>query len=287
MRNIIKYIVRFVLGIVCFLIIALFSLSLLFSPKKASPEELQSYQLMLEEGMMSYGFTGKVKLTNFRSVAIGNPWDIVEYDYTEVIDGQSVTLQSSDTLVDDQIKGQEGLVGKLSMTAYFNDAPSSMLHRFDGIVDQAMWHQPRGTYLLSQARQAFASLEESNFTLFGVEGRLENQDEKLSQFYQKVAENRLNGGAFAGFYDMDLDWLMREGLAVIEVEFFNKKVLGLDNELEEEDSIIAELKKKVESFNYSRVEDGVYCIGFRTPTTQSVAYFVTIRVKDHRYSLVR
>ncbi|WP_153049457.1 hypothetical protein, partial [Streptococcus suis] len=83
--------------------------------------------MMLEQGMESYGFTGKVELTKFRPIAIGNPWDVLEYDYTEVIDGQSITLQSSDTLVNNRIEGQEALNGLLNMTAYFDDSPSGML----------------------------------------------------------------------------------------------------------------------------------------------------------------
>ncbi|HEM5454451.1 TPA: hypothetical protein U1600_002078, partial [Streptococcus suis] len=197
MKRVIKVIVGLMLGIVGFFIVMIIGLYLLFSPRVASREELISYQMMLEQGMESYGFTGKVELTKFRPITIGNPWDVVEYDYTEVVDGQSITLQSSDTLVNDQIEGKEELQGMLSMAAYFHDSPSSMLHQFDGIVDQAMWHQPRGKYLLNQAQQIFKLMEEKDFTLFEVDGRLETQDEKLIKFYEKVEENRDNGRAFA------------------------------------------------------------------------------------------
>ncbi|HFI0253986.1 TPA: hypothetical protein ACGO1F_001555 [Streptococcus suis] len=287
MKRIMKFIVGLILGIIGFFGILLLCLLLLFSPKVASREELISYQTMLEQGMESYGFTGKVELTKFRPITIGNPWDVLEYDYTEVIDGQSITLQSSDTLVNDQIEGKEKLQGMLSMAAYFHDSPSSMLHQFDGIVDQAMWHQPRGKYLLNQAQQIFKLMEEKDFTLFEVDGRLETQDEKLIKFYKKVEENRYNGRAFAGFYDINLDWLMEEEMAVIEVEFFNKKDLGLENDLLEEDKLLADLKQKVETFDYSNVEDGTYRIGFRRPGVQSTSFFVTIKVKDHRHSFLK
>lgn len=249
--------------------------------------------MMLEQGMQSYGFTGKVELTKFRPVAIGNPWDVVEYDYTEVVDGQSITLQSSDTLFNDQIEGKEELQGMLSMAAYFHDSPSSMLHRFDGIVDQAMWHQPRGKKLLKQAQKAFKPMEEKDFTLYEVDGRLKNQDEKLSPFYQKVEENRLNGGAFASFYDIDLDWLMEKELAVIEVEFLNTKDLGSEEDLDVEEisakekQLVVNLRQKVESFDYSKVEDGSYRIGFRRPEVQSTDFFVTIKVKEHQLTLLK
>ncbi|MCK3905012.1 hypothetical protein HCC14_05810 [Streptococcus suis] len=282
-----KFIVGLILGIIGFFGILLLCLLLLFSPKVATREELISYQTMLEQGMESYGFTGKVELTKFRPITIGNPWDVLEYDYTEVIDGQSITLQSSDTLVNDQIEGKEELQGMLSMAAYFHDSPSSMLHQFDGIVDQAMWHQPRGKYLLNQAQQIFKLMEEKDFTLFEVDGRLETQDEKLIKFYKKVEENRYNGRAFAGFYDINLDWLMEEEMAVIEVEFFNKKDLGLENDLLEEDKLLADLKQKVEAFDYSNVEDGTYRIGFRRPGVQSTSFFVTIKVKDHHHSFLK
>lgn len=265
MKRVIKVIVGLILGIIGFFGILLLCLLLLFSPKVASREELISYQMMLEQGMESYGFTGKVELTKFRPITIGNPWDVLEYDYTEVIDGQSITLQSSDTLVNNRIEGQEALNGLLNMTVYFNDSPSGMLYQFDGIVDQAMWHQPRGKYLLNQAQQIFKLMEEKDFTLFEVDGRLEAQDEKLIKFYKKVEENRYNGRAFAGFYDINLDWLMEEEMAVIEVEFFNKKDLGLENGLLEKDKLLADLKQKVETFDYSNVEDGTYRIGFRRP----------------------
>lgn len=286
MKRVIKVIVGLILGIVGFFIIMIVGLYLLFRPKAASREELALYQSMLEQGMQSYGFTGKVELTKFRPIAIGNPWDVLEYDYTEVIDGQSITLQSSDTLVNDQIEGKEALNGLLNMTAYFDDSPSGMLYQFDGIVDQAMWHQPKGKYLLNQAQKTFELMEEKDFTLFEVDGRLENQDEKLTKFYKKVEENRLNGGAFAGFYDIDLDWLMEEEMAVIEVEFFNKKDLGLDNDSVEDEKLVAELKQKVETFDYSSVEDGTYRIGFRRPGVQSVMFFVTIKVKNHHFSFL-
>lgn len=287
MKRIMKFIVGLILGIIGFFGILLLCLLLLFSPKVATREELISYQTMLEQGMESYGFTGKVELTKFRPITIGNPWDVLEYDYTEVIDGQSITLQSSDTLVNDQIEGKEELQGMLSMAAYFHDSPSSMLHQFDGIVDQAMWHQPRGKYLLNQAQQIFKLMEEKDFTLFEVDGRLETQDEKLIKFYKKVEENRYNGRAFAGFYDINLDWLMEEEMAVIEVEFFNKKDLGLENDLLEEDKLLADLKQKVEAFDYSNVEDGTYRIGFRRPGVQSTSFFVTIKVKDHHHSFLK
>lgn len=174
MKRVIKVIVGLMLGIVGFFIVMIVGLYLLFSPKAASQEELALYQSMLEQGMQSYGFTGEVELTKFRPVAIGNPWDVVEYDYTEVVGGQSITLQSSDTLVNDQIEGKEELQGMLSMAAYFHDSPSSMLHQFDGIVDQAMWHQPRGKKLLKQAQKAFKPMEEKDFTLYEVDGRLKN-----------------------------------------------------------------------------------------------------------------
>ncbi|HFR3748842.1 TPA: hypothetical protein ACHVGK_001908 [Streptococcus suis] len=287
MKRILKFIVGLLLGIIGFFGILLLCLLLLFSPKVASREELISYQMMLEQGMESYGFTGKVELTKFRPIAIGNPWDVLEYDYTEVIDGQSITLQSSDTLVNNRIEGQEALNGLLNMTAYFDDSPSGMLYQFDGIVDQAMWHQPRGKYLLNQAQQIFKLMEEKDFTLFEVDGRLETQDEKLIKFYEKVEENRYNSRAFAGFYDINLDWLMEEEMAVIEVEFFNKKDLGLENDLVEEDKLLADLKQKVETFDYSNVEDGTYRIGFRRPGVQSTSFFVTIKVKDHHHSFLK
>lgn len=293
MKRVIKVIVGLMLGIVGFFIVMIVGLYLLFSPKAASQEELALYQSMLEQGMQSYGFTGEVELTKFRPVAIGNPWDVVEYDYTEVVDGQSITLQSSDTLVNDQIEGKEELQGMLSMAAYFHDSPSSMLHQFDGIVDQAMWHQPRGKKLLKQAQKAFKPMEEKDFTLYEVDGRLRNQDEKLSPFYQKVEENRLNGGAFAGFYDIDLDWLMEEELAVIEVEFLNTKDLGSEEGLEveeilaKEEQLVVNLRQKVESFDYSKVEDGSYRIGFRRPGVQSTDFFVTIKVKEHQLTLLK
>ncbi len=287
MKRVIKVIVGLMLGIVGFFIVMIVGLYLLFSPRVASREELISYQMMLEQGMESYGFTGKVELTKFRPIAIGNPWDVLEYDYTEVIDGQSITLQSSDTLVNNRIEGQEALNGLLNMTVYFDDSPSGMLYQFDGIVDQAMWHQPRGKYLLNQAQQIFKLMEEKDFTLFEVDGRLETQDEKLIKFYEKVEENRYNGRAFAGFYDINLDWLMEEEMAVIEVEFFNKKDLGLENDLVEEDKLLADLKQKVETFDYSNVEDGTYRIGFRRPGVQSTSFFVTIKVKDHHYSFLK
>lgn len=293
MKRVIKVIVGLMLGIVGFFIVIIVGLYLLFSPKAASQEELISYQMMLEQGMESYGFTGEVELTKFRPVAIGNPWDVVEYDYTEVVDGQSITLQSSDTLVNDQIEGKEELQGMLSMAAYFHDSPSSMLHQFDGIVDQAMWHQPRGKKLLKQAQKAFKSMEEKDFTLYEVDGRIKNQDEKLSPFYQKVEENRLNGGAFAGFYDIDLDWLMEKELAVIEVEFLNTKDLGSEEDLDVEEisakekQLVVNLRQKVESFDYSKVEDGSYRIGFRRPEVQSTDFFVTIKVKEHQLTLLK
>lgn len=287
MKRIMKFIVGLILGIIGFFGILLLCLLLLFSPRVATREELISYQTMLEQGMESYGFTGKVELTKFRPIAIGNPWDVLEYDYTEVIDGQSITLQSSDTLVNNRIEGQEALNGLLNMTVYFDDSPSGMLYQFDGIVDQAMWHQPRGKYLLNQAQQIFKLMEEKDFTLFEVDGRLETQDEKLIKFYKKVEENRHNGRAFAGFYDINLDWLMEEEMAVIEVEFFNKKDLGLENDLVEEDKLLADLKQKVETFDYSNVEDGTYRIGFRRPGVQSTSFFVTIKVKDHHYSFLK
>lgn len=287
MKRIMKFIVGLILGIIGFFGILLLCLLLLFSPKVATREELISYQTMLEQGMESYGFTGKVELTKFRPITIGNPWDVLEYDYTEVIDGQSITLQSSDTLVNNRIEGQEALNGLLNMTVYFNDSPSGMLYQFDGIVDQAMWHQPRGKYLLHQAQQIFKLMEEKDFTLFEVDGRLETQDEKLIKFYKKVEENRHNSRAFAGFYDINLDWLMEEEMAVIEVEFFNKKDLGLENDLLEEDKLLADLKQKVETFDYSNVEDGTYRIGFRRPGVQSTSFFVTIKVKDHRHSFLK
>lgn len=293
MKRVIKVIVGLMLGIVGFFIVMIVGLYLLFSPKAASQEELALYQSMLEQGMQSYGFTGEVELTKFRPVAIGNPWDVVEYDYTEVVDGQSITLQSSDTLVNDQIEGKEELQGMLSMAAYFHDSPSSMLHQFDGIVDQAMWHQPRGKKLLKQAQKAFKPMEEKDFTLYEVDGRLKNQDEKLSPFYQKVEENRLNGGAFAGFYDIDLDWLMEKELAVIEVEFLNTKDLGSEEGLEveeilaKEEQLVVNLRQKVESFDYSKVEDGSYRIGFRRPGVQSTDFFVTIKVKEHQLTLLK
>ncbi|MGQ7596532.1 hypothetical protein ACTGVC_08700 [Streptococcus suis] len=287
MKRVLKFIVGLLLGIIGFFGILLLCLLLLFSPKVASREELISYQMMLEQGMESYGFTGKVELTKFRPIAIGNPWDVLEYDYTEVIDGQSITLQSSDTLVNNRIEGQEALNGLLNMTAYFDDSPSGMLYQFDGIVDQAMWHQPRGKYLLNQAQQIFKLMEEKDFTLFEVDGRLETQDEKLIKFYEKVEENRYNSRAFAGFYDINLDWLMEEEMAVIEVEFFNKKDLGLENDLVEEDKLLADLKQKVETFDYSNVEDGTYRIGFRRPGVQSTSFFVTIKVKDHHHSFLK
>ncbi|MGM5693796.1 hypothetical protein [Streptococcus suis] len=287
MKRVIKVIVGLILGIIGFFGILLLCLLLLFSPKVASREELISYQMMLEQGMESYGFTGKVELTKFRPITIGNPWDVLEYDYTEVIDGQSITLQSSDTLVNNRIEGQEALNGLLNMTVYFNDSPSGMLYQFDGIVDQAMWHQPRGKYLLNQAQQIFKLMEEKDFTLFEVDGRLETQDEKLIKFYKKVEGNRYNGRAFAGFYDINLDWLMEEEMAVIEVEFFNKKDLGLENGLLEKDKLLADLKQKVETFDYSNVEDGTYRIGFRRPGVQSTSFFVTIKVKDHHHSFLK
>lgn len=293
MKRVIKVIVGLMLGIVGFFIVMIVGLYLLFSPKVASQEELALYQSMLEQGMQSYGFTGKVELTKFHPVAIGNPWDVVEYDYTEVVDGQSITLQSSDTLVNDQIEGKEELQGMLSMAAYFHDSPSSMLHQFDGIVDQAMWHQPRGKKLLKQAQKAFKPMEEKDFTLYEVDGRLKNQDEKLSPFYQKVEENRLNGGAFAGFYDIDLDWLMEKELAVIEVEFLNTKDLGSEEDLDveeilaKEEQLVVNLRQKVESFDYSKVEDGSYRIGFRRPEVQSTDFFVTIKVKEHQLTLLK
>ncbi|HFU3730217.1 TPA: hypothetical protein ACGO7Y_001955 [Streptococcus suis] len=295
MKRIIKFIVGLILGIVGVFVIMLLCLFLYFSPKAASQEELISYQMMLEQGMESYGFTGEVELTKFRPIAIGNPWDVVEYDYTEVVDGQLITLQSSDTLVNDQIEGKEELQGMLSMAAYFHDSPSGMLHQFDGIVDQAMWHQPRGKHLLNQAKQIFKLMEEKDFTLFGVEGRLitTNPDEKIQQLYNKVEENRLNGGAFAGFYNIDLDWLMEEELAVIEVEFLNTKDLGPEDDLDveeisaREEQLVVNLRQKVESFDYSKVEDGSYRIGFRRPGVQSTSFFVTIKVKDHRHSFLK
>lgn len=293
MKRVLKVIVGLMLGIVGFFVVMIVGLYLLFSPKAASQEELALYQSMLEQGMQSYGFTGEVELTNFRPVAIGNPWDVVEYDYTEVVDGQSITLQSSDTLVNDQIEGKEELQGMLSMAAYFHDSPSSMLHQFDGIVDQAMWHQPRGKKLLKQAQKAFKPMEEKDFTLYEVDGRLKNQDEKLSPFYQKVEENRLNGGAFAGFYDIDLDWLMEKELAVIEVEFLNTKDLGSEEDLDveeilaKEEQLVVNLRQKVESFDYSKVEDGSYRIGFRRPEVQSTDFFVTIKVKEHQLTLLK
>lgn len=293
MKRVIKVIVGLMLGIVGFFIVMIVGLYLLFSPKAASQEELALYQSMLEQGMQSYGFTGEVELTKFHPVAIGNPWDVVEYDYTEVVDGQSITLQSSDTLVNDQIEGKEELQGMLSMAAYFHDSPSSMLHQFDGIVDQAMWHQPRGKKLLKQAQKAFKSMEEKDFTLYEVDGRLKNQDEKLSPFYQKVEENRLNGGAFAGFYDIDLEWLMEKELAVIEVEFLNTKDLGSEEDLDVEEisakekQLVVNLRQKVESFDYSKVEDGSYRIGFRRPEVQSTDFFVTIKVKEHQLTLLK
>lgn len=287
MKKVLKIIVGFVLGCFLFLLALILVLCLLFSPRAASQEELISYQLMLEQGMQSYGFTGEVELTKFRPVAIGNPWDVLEYDYTEVVDGQSITLHSSDTLFGDHIEGKEKLQGMLSMSVYFDDSPSSMVYRFDGIVDQAMWHQSRGKYLLNQAQQIFKLMEEKDFTLFEVDGRLETQDEKLIKFYEKVEENRYNGRAFAGFYDINLDWLMEEEMAVIEVEFFNKKDLGLENDLVEEDKLLADLKQKVETFDYSNVEDGTYRIGFRRPGVQSTSFFVTIKVKDHHYSFLK
>lgn len=293
MKRVIKVIVGLMLGIVGFFIVMIVGLYLLFSPKAASQEELALYQSMLEQGMESYGFTGKVELTKFRPITIGNPWDVLEYDYTEVIDGQSITLQSSDTLVNNRIEGQEALNGLLNMTVYFDDSPSGMLYQFDGIVDQAMWHQPRGKKLLKQAQKAFKPMEEKDFTLYEVDGRLKNQDEKLSPFYQKVEENRLNGGAFAGFYDIDLDWLMEKELAVIEVEFLNTKDLGSEEDLDVEEisakekQLVVNLRQKVESFDYSKVEDGSYRIGFRRPEVQSTDFFVTIKVKEHQLTLLK
>lgn len=295
MKRIMKFIVGLILGIIGFFGILLLCLLLLFSPKVATREELISYQTMLEQGMESYGFTGKVELTKFRPITIGNPWDVLEYDYTEVIDGQSITLQSSDTLVNNRIEGQEALNGLLNMTVYFDDSPSGMLYQFDGIVDQAMWHQPRGKHLLNQAKQIFKLMEEKDFTLFGVEGRLitTNPDEKIQQLYNKVEENRLNGGAFAGFYNIDLDWLMEEELAVIEVEFLNTKDLGPEDDLDveeisaREEQLVVNLRQKVESFDYSKIEDGSYRIGFRRPEVQSTDFFVTIKVKEHQLTVLK
>ncbi|MFX3645721.1 hypothetical protein ACJBPR_11340, partial [Streptococcus suis] len=61
-------------------------------------------------------------------------------------------------------------------------------------------------------------------------------------------------------------------------------VICLLNELLEKDKLLAYLKQKVDTFDYSIVEEGTYRIGFRIPGVQSTSFLVTIKVKYHHHS---
>lgn len=86
---------------------------------------------------------------------------------------------------------------------------------------------------------------------------------------------------------------MEKELAVIEVEFLNTKDLGSEEDLDVEEisakekQLVVNLRQKVESFDYSKVEDGSYRIGFRRPEVQSTDFFVTIKVKEHQLTLLK
>lgn len=273
--------------------LCLFVLLLLLVLSGCNSISKSQYEQTISDLYSQSGLDGSVKVEYVKGQGYlyTTPYTRVAFDYTEVVDGRSVTVNNTMFFEHktDYFDGDTAAIGAEDLTEF---------NIYSGVIQSFAFQEESIALAKMVERELTKQIDIEDFVLKEVAPHLETYpsadfSEELGSFTdnfasykEEVAKNKKEDKPFSGYYDIDVEKHMERGIIVMEISYENH---AEDISTDSINELKANIYNQLSTLDVSNFCDGIYQLSFHTVTEKvSVGDWgsYTFHVKDKKLSRV-